>query len=62
MQITVEPEVIFNPVTGEELLVLESNAAVFKFAYTISPRGAIAGEHLHPHQQQTITVTAGELN
>jgi quercetin dioxygenase-like cupin family protein len=55
-------EKIVNPVTGETLHILESNAQIFKFKYQLDPRGAIAGEHLHPAQQQTITVVAGELH
>lgn len=62
MEITIEQETIFNPVTGEKLLVLESTAEVFKMGFSISPRSEIAGEHVHPFQEQTVLVTAGELH
>lgn len=62
MEFTTEQETIFNPVTREKLLVLESTADVFKMGFSISPRSEIAGEHVHPFLEQTITVTAGELH
>ena len=55
-------EQIINSVTGETLDVLESNAEVFKFKYELKPRGAIASAHLHPAQEQTITVVRGQLH
>lgn len=62
MEVTSEKEIIFNPVTGEKLVVLESSAEIFKFEFSIDPRSEIAGEHLHPFQQQRIFVTSGELH
>lgn len=62
MTITTDQEIIFNPVTGERLLVLESTAEVFRVGFSISPQSEIAGEHSHPFQKQKITVTAGELH
>lgn len=62
MKITSEKEIIFNPVTGEKLVVLESSAEIFKVEFSIDPRSEIAGEHLHPFQQQKIFVTSGELH
>jgi quercetin dioxygenase-like cupin family protein len=62
MEITVEQETIYNPVTGEKLLVLESNEEVFRMGFTIDPYSEIAGEHIHPFQQQSVTVTKGELH
>ena len=62
MEITLEKEIIFNPVTGEKLLVLESTAEVFRMGFSIDPRSEIAGEHIHPFQEQTVVVTAGELH
>src|SRR5215218_3532000 len=62
MEINLDKEVIFNPVTSERLLVLESNEEVFKMAFSIDPRSKIAGEHYHPFQEQTISATAGELH
>lgn len=55
-------EQIINPITGETLHILESTNEVFKFQYQLEPHGAIASEHVHPAQQQTITVVAGELH
>jgi quercetin dioxygenase-like cupin family protein len=62
MEITLEKEIIFNPLTGEKLLVLESTEEVFRMGFTIDPHSEIAGEHIHPFQQQTVVVTAGELH
>jgi quercetin dioxygenase-like cupin family protein len=62
MTITTDQEIIFNPVTGERLLVLESTTEVFRVGFSISPQSEIAGEHLHPFQEQTILVTKGELH
>ena len=62
MEFTSDKERIFNPVTGEKLLVLESTAEVFKIEFTIDPRSEIAGEHFHPFQQQKVFVTKGELH
>lgn len=62
MEITTEKETIYNPVTSEKLLVLESTAEVFKMRFSINPYSEIAGEHIHPFQQQKVTVTAGELH
>lgn len=54
-------EAINNPITGETLYVLESNEDVFRMEFSIEPRGSIAAEHCHPHQQQTIYVVDGAL-
>ena len=62
MEITIEKETIYNPITGEKLLVLESTEEVFRMGFTIDPHSEIAGEHIHPFQQQTVVVTAGELH
>jgi quercetin dioxygenase-like cupin family protein len=62
MEITTDKEIIFNPVTGERLLVLESTAEVFRVGFSISPQSEIAGEHVHPFQEQKILVTQGELH
>ncbi len=62
MEITLDKEIIFNPVTSERLLVLESTAEVFKMAFSIDPYSEIASEHFHPFLEQTILVTAGELH
>ena len=55
-------EIIHNPITGETLYVLESTAETFKFEFRLRPGGVVAGEHIHPTQQQTITVLSGELH
>ncbi len=62
MEIRLDKEIIFNPVTSERLLVLESTAEVFKMAFSIDPSSEIAGEHFHPFLEQTVLVTAGELH
>jgi len=62
MEITTEQETIYNPITGEKLLVLESTAEVFKMEFSIEPHSEIAGEHIHPFQEQTVLVTKGELH
>ncbi len=62
MEIIIEQETIFNPVTGERLLVLESTEEVFKMGFSINPYSEIAGEHIHPFQEQSVQVTAGELH
>ena len=55
-------EVLENPVTGEALRVLESTPEVFKAQYTLNPHSEIAGEHFHPHKEQTVTVLSGEMH
>ncbi len=60
--IVIVAETIFNPVTGERLLVLESTEEVFKMGFSINPYSEIAGEHIHPFQEQSVQVTAGELH
>jgi quercetin dioxygenase-like cupin family protein len=62
MENTLEKEIIYNPVTGEKLLVLESTAEVFRMGFSIDPHSEIAGEHIHPFQEQSVQVTAGELH
>lgn len=62
MEIRLDNEIIFNPVTSEKLFVLESTEDVFKMGFSINPHSKIAGEHLHPFQEQTIIVTKGELH
>lgn len=62
MKFTSGKETIINPVTGEKLLVLKSTREVFKMAFSINPRSRIAADHVHPRQEQTIEVTAGELH
>jgi quercetin dioxygenase-like cupin family protein len=62
METTIEQETIYNPVTSEKLLVLESTAEIFKMGFSIDPHSEIAGEHIHPFQQQKVTVTKGELH
>ena len=55
-------EILENPVTGESMRVLESTAQTFKAQYSLRPHGEIAGEHLHPHREQLITILSGELH
>lgn len=62
MENIIEQETIYNPVTGEKLLVLESTEEVFRMGFAIEPHSEIAGEHIHPFQQQSVTVTKGELH
>lgn len=62
MEINIGQETIYNPVTSEKLLVLESTAEVFRMGFSINPRSKIAAEHSHPFQEQKITVTMGELH
>ncbi len=62
MENIIEQETIFNPVTGEKLLVLESTPEVFRMGFSIDPHSEIAGEHIHPFQEQSVQVTAGELH
>lgn len=59
---TTDQEIIFNPVTSEKLLVLESTKEVFRMGFSINPQSEIAGEHIHPFLEQTISVTKGELH
>ncbi len=54
-------ETISNPVTGETLYVLESNAEVFRIEFAIEPHCEIAAEHFHPNQEQRIYVIQGTL-
>lgn len=56
-----EPELLFNPRTTETLRVLTSTPEVFIIELSLSPRAAIAGLHVHPHQTQTISVVRGTL-
>jgi quercetin dioxygenase-like cupin family protein len=57
-----DEEILENPVTGESLRILESTAETFKAQYSLRPHGEIAGEHLHPHREQRISVLSGEMH
>ena len=57
-----DAEILENPVTGEQMRVLESTPAVFKAQYALRPHGEIPGAHYHPGKEQTITVLSGEMH
>lgn len=55
-------EILENPVTGESMRILESNARTFKAQYSLRPHGEIPGEHLHPLKEQRVSVLSGEMH
>jgi quercetin dioxygenase-like cupin family protein len=53
----------FNPATGEHIqytvVAADSNGEVVRFNWRSVPGGTIT-EHVHPHQEERFTITAGE--
>ena len=49
MEVPVSEQILFNPVTGESMTVLESTAERFKARYALKPRGSIAGSVITMH-------------
>ncbi len=53
----------FNPATGEHIqytvVAADSNGEVVRFNWRSVPGGSIT-EHIHPHQEERFTITAGE--
>ena len=56
MEITVAIEILENPVTGETMHVVESNADRFVIEYALRPHGKIPLEHFHPNVEQAFAV------
>ena len=54
-------EILENPVTGETIRVLESSPEVFKMEFALRPHARVAGTHVHPGQDQRLSVEAGTL-
>ncbi len=55
-------EVLENPVTGESMEVLESTPETFRARYVMRPHSEIAAVHLHPKEEQRVSVLSGELH
>jgi len=55
-------ELLENPITGEQLRVLESTPELFRVRYSLRPHGEIAGAHFHPGKRQKVTVLSGEMH
>ena len=55
----------FNPATGEHIqytvVAEDSNGEVVRFNWRSVPGGTIT-EHVHPHQEERFTITAGEAH
>jgi quercetin dioxygenase-like cupin family protein len=58
-------DVIENPVTGETMTFLltgqESAGEVSRIDMRVRPGGFVAGEHLHPEQEERFQITSGEI-
>jgi mannose-6-phosphate isomerase-like protein (cupin superfamily) len=50
-----------NPATGESITFIEADRDVVRFNWRSLPGGSIT-EHLHPHQEERFTITAGEAH
>ena len=59
---TTQFPVLHHPQTGESIRILESTDDVFRMELTIAPRGEVAAAHIHPHQEQTFEIVAGQLS
>ena len=55
-------ETLENPVTGETMHVLESNADTFVIEYALRPHGRIPLELFHPNVEQEFAVKSGEMH
>lgn len=57
--------VLRNPKTGETITIektaRDTDGALFRMSYKMSPHAAIADEHSHPNQEMTIRVLSGTL-
>ncbi len=58
-------DAIDNPVTGETMTFLltgrETNGELLRIAMRVRPDGFVAGEHLHPRQEERFWVADGEI-
>lgn len=50
-----------NPVSGESFRCLSYNEKAFVFEFSVKPNGAVPFEHIHLHQEEIFSVTAGEV-
>jgi quercetin dioxygenase-like cupin family protein len=58
--------IIENPLTGERFVVLtspeESGGDLLKIDLSVSPKGFVTAEHIHPKQEERFSVTAGTIH
>ena len=58
-------QTIENPVTGERLSFVktsrETNGEAVVVEVTVRPNGFVAAAHVHPHQDERFTITAGRV-
>ena len=56
---------IQNPVTGETMTFLmtgiETGGELLRIDMGVRPGGFVAGEHIHPHQEEHFQVTSGQI-
>ena len=62
---TATSNVIENPITGERFVILKSvqdtKGELLQMDFFMRPHGFIAGEHIHPHQEEHFRVLSGML-
>jgi quercetin dioxygenase-like cupin family protein len=58
-------DTIENPITGERVTFLKTSAEtdgkLVVIDTTVAPDGAVAAEHLHPHQSERFEILSGEV-
>src|SRR5690349_21307054 len=58
-------DAIENPVTGETMTFVltgrETAGKLLRIDMRVRPRGFVASEHVHPHQEERFHVTAGDI-
>jgi quercetin dioxygenase-like cupin family protein len=58
---SVEGRVIDNPVSGERIVIRQSNARMLAFDLFLRPGGHVPAGHVHPVQEERFTVIAGRM-
>jgi quercetin dioxygenase-like cupin family protein len=60
-----EPNIIVNPLSGEQIVIVRSAAEtggqVLDWELRLSPGGRVPSSHAHPEQQETFTVLEGTM-
>ena len=58
-------EIIVHPVTGEKMIfrqtAQETNGELLQVDLFVAPHGFVAGEHIHPHQEERFKIQSGRI-
>jgi len=56
---------IEHPITGERIIfrktAADTNGELLQMEFTMSPHGFVAGEHIHPNQEERFNILSGDL-